>query len=151
MDVGNIKYHVDLLWEEFQLPIWVTEFDWNAHNAAEMGDHSVHAQQIQNFYRLMFSHQAVEGIMMWNLNIISEETGQPNKAGEEYMRLYHEEWRSNNLLTPEEEGGFYYRGFMGNYTLRLLWRGEEVGKIEVKVDEDKDLVCMLNSDLTFVC
>jgi len=46
---------VDLLWEEFQLPIWVTEFDWNANNDVDMGDHTLHAEQIHNFYTLMFS------------------------------------------------------------------------------------------------
>ena len=64
---------MDLLWEEFNLPIWVaefffegvitmlrgapqvTEFDWNANKDVEMGDHSLHAEQIHNFYTLMFS------------------------------------------------------------------------------------------------
>ena len=76
----RIKYHVNLLWEEFKLPIWVihifilafrsqsskfftnlslkvTEFDWNGNGNAEWGDHSVHAEQLSNFYRLMFSHE----------------------------------------------------------------------------------------------
>ena len=57
VDVNTIKYHVDLLWEEFNLPIWVTEFDWNAQTDVEMGDHSFHAEQVENFYRLMFSHE----------------------------------------------------------------------------------------------
>ena len=52
---SRIKRHVDLLWEEFNLPIWVTEFDWNANNDVDMGDHSLHAEQIHNFYTLMFS------------------------------------------------------------------------------------------------
>ena len=25
----RIKEHVDLLWEEFNIPIWLTEFNWN--------------------------------------------------------------------------------------------------------------------------
>ena len=28
----RIKRNVEMLWEEFKLPIWVTEFDWNANN-----------------------------------------------------------------------------------------------------------------------
>ena len=95
-----------MLWEEFKLPIWVTEFDWNANNDVEMGDHTVHAEQIHNFYTLMFSLEvsfqgvlvsknlssylyikAVHGILMWNLNIVDEATSEPNKAGQEYLRL----------------------------------------------------------------
>ena len=57
VDINAIKYHVDLLWEEFKLPIWVTEFDWNADKSVDFGDHSYHAEQLENFYRLMFSHE----------------------------------------------------------------------------------------------
>ena len=37
-DLVDVKYHVDQLWDEFQLPILVTEFDWNAGNAVDMED-----------------------------------------------------------------------------------------------------------------
>ena len=57
VEVQTIKDHVDQLWEEFKLPIWVTEFDWNALDNVDMGDHSFHASQLENFYRLMFSHE----------------------------------------------------------------------------------------------
>jgi len=85
--VVKIKRHVDLLWEEFNLPIWVTEFDWNANNDVNMGDHSLHAEQIHNFYTLMFSLEAVHGVISWNMNIVDEVTSEPNKAGQEYLRL----------------------------------------------------------------
>ena len=35
----------------------MTEFDWNAGLEVEMGDHSYHAQQLRDFYRVMFSHE----------------------------------------------------------------------------------------------
>ena len=37
----------------------VTEFDWNANNDVDMGDHTLHAEQIRNFYTLMFSLEVV--------------------------------------------------------------------------------------------
>ena len=52
-----MKTRLDLLWEEFHLPIWATEFDWNWQETADFGDHSYHAEVLDNFYRLMFSHQ----------------------------------------------------------------------------------------------
>ena len=62
--ICRIKRHIELLWEEFKLPIWVTEFDWNANNDVEMGDHTVHAEQIHNFYTLMFSLEvSFEGVL----------------------------------------------------------------------------------------
>ena len=54
VDVNAIKYHVDLLWEEFKMPIFVTEFDWNGDEHAYDPDHQVHAEQVEKFYRLMF-------------------------------------------------------------------------------------------------
>ena len=35
--------------------MWITEFDWNRDEDVSFGDHSVHAEQWENFYRLMFS------------------------------------------------------------------------------------------------
>ena len=35
---------------QFGLPIWVTEFDWSGSES----DHSQHARQLEDFYRLMF-------------------------------------------------------------------------------------------------
>ena len=61
-----MKERLDLLWEEFQLPIWATEFDWNWHEAADFGDHSYHAEVLENFYRLMFSHQVVHPVASWS-------------------------------------------------------------------------------------
>ena len=52
-----VKERVDQLWEEFQIPIWITEFDWNHNEDIDMGDHSKHAEIVADFYKLMFSNQ----------------------------------------------------------------------------------------------
>ena len=57
LDWISMKERLDLLWDEFHLPIWATEFDWNWRNSVDFGDHSYHAEVIDNFYRLMYSHQ----------------------------------------------------------------------------------------------
>ena len=62
--ICRIKRHIELLWEEFKLPIWVTEFDWNANNDVDMGDHTVHAEQIHNFYTIMFSLEVFTGALI---------------------------------------------------------------------------------------
>merc|ERR1711971_271910 len=177
VDVVRIKYHIDLLWEEFKLPIWVTEFDWNGNGNAGWGDHTVHAEQLENFYRLMFSHEGVDGILMWRLDIIDEMSGEPNKAGLEYIRLTQEEWRSSQLISSkvmetkkvsvtdkvsatnnvsETEinkltATFAFRGLMGNYRLRLLQGQEEIGTLEMNVDNDVNLKCNLGEDQQLVC
>ena len=50
---------IDVLWSEFHLPIWVTEFDWNGDLSADFGDHTQHAEILENLHRLMFSHEVL--------------------------------------------------------------------------------------------
>ena len=52
-----MKKRVEELWEEFQLPIWITEFDWNSEGDIGWGDHSKHAEILNDFYHLMFSQE----------------------------------------------------------------------------------------------
>ena len=63
-DWNVVKQRVEALWSEFRIPMWVTEFDWNANNDVEMGDHTVHAEQIHNFYTLMFSLEVFTGTLI---------------------------------------------------------------------------------------
>ena len=60
MDWVMIKERVELLAEEFNIPIWVTEFDWNGDESVEFGDHTRHAEILENFYRLMFSLEVIK-------------------------------------------------------------------------------------------
>ena len=55
-----IKERVELLRAEFNIPIWVTEFDWNGDESVEFGDHTPHAEILENFYRLMFSLEVIQ-------------------------------------------------------------------------------------------
>ena len=54
-----VKERVDQLWEEFGVPIWITEFDWNHQGDIEWGDQSKHAEIVDDFYKLMFSHEVI--------------------------------------------------------------------------------------------
>ena len=96
--------------------------------------------------------QAIEGILMWRLNILDELTNEPNKAGEEYMRLVNEEWRSSQLVAPtypgEDMATFAFRGFKGQYRLALLVGGVEGGQGEGLVEEDTNIHCYLTNTET---
>ena len=62
------------------LSLKVTVFDWNGNGNAEWGDHSVHAEQLSNFYRLMFSHEVcliqsydeISLVLVWSQDIHKE-------------------------------------------------------------------------------
>ena len=69
IDWNLVKENVEALWAEFQIPMWVTEFDWNGDeddSDVPWGDHSQHAQILEDFYKLMFSQEV--GIEMFYLN-----------------------------------------------------------------------------------
>ena len=77
---------------------------------------------------------------MWNMNILDEETDLPNKAGETYQRLYNEEWRSSQLLEElSEENSF--RGFMGQYKMKLLHGSEVLAEVDFSLENDIEIVC----------
>ena len=48
-----------------------------------------------------------------------DDTKRPNKAGEAYLRLYNEEWRSTGSLSPGQDTASV-RGFLGDYRIRIL-------------------------------
>jgi hypothetical protein len=53
-------------------------------------------------------------MLMWALNIL------PHKAGEFYRRLYHEEWRSSQVIHQATTEGNTARRFLGDYSIKLL-------------------------------
>ena len=40
-----------MLWEEFGIPLWVTEFTWSTEGVVEDPNHNIHAEQLENYYR----------------------------------------------------------------------------------------------------
>ena len=70
IDWNLVKRRVEMLWEEFQLPIWITEFDWNGEGDIDWGDHSQHADILEDFYRLMFSLEVYYNVTIFSLRII---------------------------------------------------------------------------------
>lgn len=49
IDLGKVEDSMSRIYSEFGLPIWVTEFDWQNNDG---DDHSQHAVELDNFYRL---------------------------------------------------------------------------------------------------
>ena len=151
MDWLMMKERLDTLWQEFHLPIWVTEFDWNADGTADFGDHSLHAEILENFYRLMFSHQAVAGILSWKTNTLDTENS-PNKAGQAYINLYHQEWRSDLVLRPTLSDTVAFRGFQGQYEVRIKRDDLVLARLEFTLEGDRSFDCVADIILdTIIC
>ena len=77
---------------------------------------------------------------MWQLNILDDTTDLPNKAGETYQRLYQEEWRSSQLIQARPEG-ITFRGFHGDYSIKLLQGSDVLTEAEFSLDGDLEITC----------
>ena len=69
----------------------------------------------------------------------------PNKAGEAYMKLYHEEWRSSHIFVPTDPSTVTFRGFKGDYTVKIKQNQQELSVIQFKLEDDITFDCV--SDL----
>ncbi|MBN1695918.1 MAG: endo-1,4-beta-xylanase [Spirochaetales bacterium] len=102
---------------QFGIPIWCSEFD------VENSNVTVRADLFETFYRVAFSHPAVEGIMMWGFwagrhwkgadAAIVDQDWTINAAGRRYFDLI-DEWTTET--SGSISGGEYsFRGFHGEY------------------------------------
>ena len=69
-------------------------------------------------------------MLIWALNIL------PNKAEESYQRLYHEEWISSQVIHQATAEGNTFRGFLGDYSLKLLQGSDVFTQMEFTLDGD---------------
>jgi endo-1,4-beta-xylanase len=117
------------------LPIWCTEFDMVA------ATDTLRANEIEDFYRIAFSHPAVKGILMWgfwqnsfwkdNCYIVNADWSL-NEAGRRYETLL-KEWTTDTKSVTDANGAMTFRGFHGSYEITVYPPGIR-GGIIVKVD-----------------
>ncbi|MFA5293606.1 MAG: endo-1,4-beta-xylanase [Phycisphaerae bacterium] len=106
---------------KFNLPIWITEFD------VKQVDPNLRANDLEDFYRISFSHPAVGGVMMWgfwqgshwreNCHIVNNDWTL-NEAGKRYESLL-KEWTTNDSSATDDKGNAGFRGFYGKYNVTL--------------------------------
>ena len=83
----------------------------------------------------------MEGIVSWKTNTLTADLT-PNKAGLAYINLYHEEWRSSQLLVPDQQTEAAFRGFRGDYSINIKKNGEVLTAIEFPLDGDVSFECV---------
>ncbi|XP_059087514.1 anti-sigma-I factor RsgI6-like [Tigriopus californicus] len=155
IDLGKAEDAFNKMWNEFHLPMWITEFDWQGSHG---GDHAQHASELVNFYNLAMSHEGMGGIMMWGFwdqahwrpdaAIAYGDDVTPNEAGYAYMDLYQNSYRTNDAFSASmrtaNELEFNFRGFRGEYELSLVnEHGRSVHKFDetFTIEEDVEIQC----------
>ena len=90
--------------------------------------------------------------MNWLCDELLDENNLPNKAGEAHIRLFHEEWMTKMTIHADSnEDGYFFRGFMGDYNLKILRGSTIIGEIEFKLDNDMEILCVGEGSSTIIC
>ncbi|MBO7687228.1 MAG: endo-1,4-beta-xylanase [Kiritimatiellae bacterium] len=126
-------------------PIQITEITIPTYSD-DPGDEALQAELLRNFYRIWFSHPAMEAIIYWNLPDGYAHAAKPGdftkgentyygglcrfdmtpKPAYNVLRdLFGREWRTN--IDREVSGGrFSFRGFYGTYEIEVTSNGKTV-------------------------
>lgn len=108
---------------EFGLPIKITEYD------CETEDEQYKANALEDFYRICFSHPAVNGILMWGFwerahwkpnAAIFDRDFQPKPAAVAYRNLVSKEWHTQLTGWTKADGAFTFKGYFGDYQVTAV-------------------------------
>ena len=117
------------LWEvcerfaQFGLPLHFTEL-----TITSTKDEELQARQVEECYRVLFSHPAVQAVTWWDLSDRGAWRGapagllrkdmKPKKAYDVLYNLVNKEWRTGPLTVQTDKNGHaVFRGFLGEYRM----------------------------------
>lgn len=111
------------------------------------------AEAVEEFYRTVFGHPQVAGIIYFGLNGseiwlseggLLDEKGNPLPAYERLRRLIHEEWKTKHSGTTDKNGSVRFRGFFGRYQVEATYRGRKhVFHFRLQKDESQRIEFIL--------
>jgi len=148
----------------FGRPLHVSEITVPAYANRE-GSLEEQAEITELLYRLWFSHEAMEGIIWWNL-VDGTAAYAPlgSTEGENYYRggllnydmtekpvyrvlnrLINEEWKTS-LDAATAEGSYAFRGFLGDYEITAETEDGRTVKAEFSLEKNKDNRCQILFD-----
>jgi endo-1,4-beta-xylanase len=127
------------MYRDLNLPIHITEFipqssgkkivGWRE---GEVWTEETQAKFAEQFYTLAFSHPSVVSINWWSFSDKNswlkgggfvDENYQPKPAFKVLKKLIKEDWTTKNqILTTNKEGKCTFRGFGGNYQIKMTFK-----------------------------
>jgi GH35 family endo-1,4-beta-xylanase len=128
---------LDRLHAETGLPIHLTEI------SAKFPDATRRADLLEMLFRLGFSHEAVQAIMLWGFGAkthwmgpdaaLMNEDGTLTPAGSRISHLLREEWSTRGNGVTGADGRLAFRGFYGSYALGVRAPGHPEIAQEVRL------------------
>jgi len=128
---------LDRLHNETGLPIHLTEV------SAKYPDASRRADLLDMLFRLGFSHEGVQAILLWGFAAkthflgadaeLTDTDGTLNAAGKRISHLLREEWTTRGSGTTGTDGRLAFRGFFGSYAVSVSGAGGHETVQEVRL------------------
>lgn len=141
-------YRIMDLYSKFQKPLQITEITIPAYSNSEE-DEAIQAEIIKNLYSIWFSHENIEQIMYWNL-VDGYAAFAPQgdmKSGENIFYgglirfdftpkpsyyvikdLFQKVWHTEEVVSSNEQGKVFFKGFFGKYDVEITVDGKTVNK-----------------------
>lgn len=128
----------------FNLPIRITEFNMPGQRSKYYTgkitvmtpeEEQLKAREIVDYYRICFSHPAVEGILMWGfweganwipVSSLYKRDWSPTPAAEAYHNLIFREWWTKEEGTTGKNGSMEVSAFYGKYKVTVNGISKEV-------------------------
>ncbi len=128
----------------FHLPVRVTEFNMPGQRSRYLSDVTItmtpeeeqkNAKEIVDYYRICFSHPAVEGIIMWGFwaganwipaSSLYRRDWSPAPAAKAYHDLIFNEWWTKESGTAGKDGTFTVSAFYGKYKITVNGISREI-------------------------
>lgn len=123
---------------KFGKPITVTEFDIVVDNEEIAG------QYVRDFYTTLFSHPAVNGVVMWGFwdrvhwkfnSVMFRKDWSLKPGGEAYIELTQKLWHTDETGKADATGQFATRGFLGEYVVEVN-AGGKTKRVEATLLKD---------------
>ena len=142
-------YRVLDKYAELGKKIQITEMTIPAYSDS-FEDEEVQAELIEKLYTVFFSHPAMEAIIYWNLvdgYAVAAPQGDMTKGENIYYaglmnfdlskkksydvikKLFSEKWRTETECFTDSNGKFEFRGFYGDYDLKISYNGKVINNI----------------------
>jgi GH35 family endo-1,4-beta-xylanase len=128
----------------FKLPVRITEFNMPGQRSKYYRDkittltpeeEEIKAKEITDYYRICFSHPAVEGILMWGfweganwipVSSLYRRDWSPTTAALAYKNLIFNEWWTKESGTAGKKGMYSVKAFFGRYRVTVNGKSKEV-------------------------
>ena len=134
----------------FNLPVRITEFNMPGQRSKYYKDRNIimspqeeelKAKEIVDYYKICFSHPAVQGILMWGfweganwipVSSLYMRDWSPTPAAVAYKNLIFKEWWSEFSGTAGDSGIFSGSAFFGNYKVTVNGISREIALTKEK-------------------